>query len=251
MILDAHTHMPSAGWSGHSSFFRSVREAVEYLRAAGTTAAIFNTWQGVFAGTESDLVAGNEMALSLAREFDGFLYPAAVVHPDFPETSSDLLARFRDEGYLWVGELVPYAWSYAYTDRKFMRITEECARHGHIVQLHCSPDLVELAKRFTEVEFVNSHIPAQDTVLAMSECRNIWQDISGSAGGLAIGAVERAVTAYGVGRLLYGSDFDGQEPRACIARVGVAIAQAADRTKVFCDNLVGLLSKAGSRPIVS
>ena len=36
MLIDAHTHLPSVGWPGHSAPFTSVADAVLYLRNAGT-----------------------------------------------------------------------------------------------------------------------------------------------------------------------------------------------------------------------
>ena len=95
MIIDAHTHLPSPGWEGHSCFFTTVESAVEYLRKTGINAALFNTWQGVFAETEDDINSANTAALDLYKNYKGFLYPGAVIHPLFPEISRHWLDRFR------------------------------------------------------------------------------------------------------------------------------------------------------------
>lgn len=141
MIIDAHTHMPSEGWPGHTSWIATVAGAIAYLRAAGTDAALFNMWQGVLAETEEDLHQGNTAALEIAERHTGFLFPGACVHPAFPQASRHWLTRFRELGFLWVGELVGYRKAYRYTDDAFLEIVSECASHGHILQLHVHDDI--------------------------------------------------------------------------------------------------------------
>jgi len=248
MLIDAHTHMPSAGMEIYSPINETVADAVRYLRDAGTDAAIFTTWQGVFATTAEELEQGNADALKLAREFDGFLYPGASIHPAFPEESLRWLARFRDLGYKWVGELVHYRLPYHYTDPAFLRLCEACAAHGHILQAHLDEELIEVARRFPDMPVVISHI---DTALCprQAEAPNIRLDISGGAGGLHIGAMEAAYQAFGADRLLYGTDFTGYEPRGFQVRLEMAVPNPAEREKVRWKNVVKLLEQAGSRPI--
>lgn len=250
MLIDAHTHMPSVGWPENSTTFPSVEAAVRYLREAGTDAAIFNTWQGVLAQTEEDLERANADALALAREFNGFLYPGASIHPAFPDTSRKWLARFRDEGYLWVGELVSYKLPYKYSDLEFLTLCEECAAHRHILQLHIDQDVLQVARRFPEMPVVNSHIDV-DFCPKLAEVPNVWLDISGGAGGLWIGSLEAAVKALGPDRLLYGTDFTGYEPRAFQARLQVCVPDPAEGEKIRWRNVVRLLESVGSRPIIN
>ena len=248
MLIDAHTHMPSPGMEIDAPINDTVEKAVRYLRAAGTDAAIFTTWRGVFATTAEELGQGNTEALQLAREYDGFLYPGATIHPAFPELSLEWLARFRDLGYKWVGELVQYKLPYRYTDPEFLRLAEVCAEHGHILQAHLDMELIEVARRFPELAVVNSHIdPA--ACPRQAETPNLWLDLSGGAGGLHIGAMEAAYRAFGPGRLLYGTDFTGYEPRAFQVRLEAAVPEPAEREQIRWRNVVGLLEQVGSRPI--
>ena len=64
MIIDTHTHLPAEGWPVVTTPFTTVDEAIRYLREAGTDAAFFNTWQGVFAETQPDLEQANAMILA-------------------------------------------------------------------------------------------------------------------------------------------------------------------------------------------
>jgi len=249
MLIDAHTHMPSVGMEIYSPINETVEKAVCYLREAGTDAAIFTPWRGVFATTAQELEQGNAEALALAREYDGFLYPGATIHPAFPDLSLEWLARFRDLGYRWVGELVHYKLPYRYTDPAFLSLCEVLAEHGHILQAHLDEELIEVARRLPDMPVVISHISTEllDRQAAMP---NVWLDISGGVGGLQIGALEAACRAFGADRLLYGTDFTGYEPRAFQARLEVVIPDAAERKKVRGQNVVKLLERAGARPIV-
>ena len=248
-MIDCHTHVCQPGWGDYACAFRTVAEEVDYMRAAGTDATISSTLQGVQSLTKADVNAANEESLRLVREYDGFLYPGAVLHPAFPDVSREWLARFRDQGLLWVGELKSCKKECCnYTDKPFLALFEECARRGHIVQVHAFDDVAEVAARFPEMPVVFSHIHV-DKLARLAEQPNVWQDISGGGGGLHIGTLETAYEAFGAERLLYGTDFPAYEPRAFLARLDVAIRDPAERRMVLAENLIGLLDRAGSRAI--
>jgi predicted TIM-barrel fold metal-dependent hydrolase len=246
MIIDAHTHMPSEGWPGYASWFATVDKAVAYLKAAGTDAAFFNTFQGVFAETEDDLDRGNAVALELADRYAGFLYPGACIHPAFPEASRRWLARFRERGIFWVGELVNYRKVYHYTDESFLALAAECAAHGHILQVHVQNEVYDLASRFPELPIVCSHINAE-LCRRLAGLPNTWVDISGSVGGLHLGGIEAACDAMGADRLLFGTDFTLYEPRSFQERLRMAVPHPEEREKILCGNILRLLERAGSR----
>lgn len=248
MIIDAHTHLPSPGWEGHSCFFTTVESAVEYLRKTGINAALFNTWQGVFAETEDDINSANTAALDLYKNYKGFLYPGAVIHPLFPEISRHWLDRFRDNGFMWVGELVPYKCNIEFNEPAWLSLFEYCARHGHAVQLHVSKSISDVATRFPDMQIICSHI-ILDFLNELANNDNVWLDISGACGGLAIGGIEAALKAFGENRVLFGTDFTGYEPEAFIARTRSAIDDIKVREKVYSKNITELLAKVGSRPI--
>lgn len=246
MIFDAHTHLPSEGWPGHKTWFAGVAEVVRYLQDAGTDAALFNTWQGVFAVTEQDLEQGNAAALELAERYPGFLFPGACIHPAFPEASRKWLARFRARGYFWVGELVHYKTPYKYCDAPFMDLAAECAARGHVLQLHCHADIVTVARSLPGLPVVCSHIDL-DLCRQLAPLPNAWVDLSGSAGGLSIGSIETACQTLGPERLLFGTDFTGYEPRAFQTRLRMAVPDPRQREQIFFGNLLRLLETVGSR----
>jgi predicted TIM-barrel fold metal-dependent hydrolase len=250
MIIDSHVHIPTPDGDGGHPLIKDAASAVQYLRDCGTRAAIFTTWRAVLCKTLDDVNAGNEAALSLSRECDGFLYPGAMVHPLFPAASLDWLARFRDKGLKWVGELLPKSDpACPFAGAEYMRLFEECAKHGHVVQLHNTPDVREVAKRFPQMPVVCAHIPSAEECRQLAALPNVWMDVSGQNGGLRMGGMETACDTMGAGRLLYGTDFSGYEPRCFVARVNVVFPSIESQSKVYHRNLRFLLSQVGSHSI--
>jgi len=245
-LIDAHTHLPSEDWNGLTPWIPTVDGAVAYLKAAGTDAALFTLWQGIFAESEADLDRSNSQALELAARSGGFLYPGVSIHPAFPAASRRWLAQFRARGLLWVGELAPYRKPYRFTEPAFLDLAETCAAGGHILQLHNHDDVAEIARRFPAMPVVCSHIQ-EALCRRLAPLPNAWLDISGSAGGLKLGALEEALALLGPDRLLYGTDFTVYEPRCFQTQLLKAVPDPDDRDKIRSGNLLRLLAQAGSR----
>lgn len=251
-IIDSHTHMPSTGWEKPANFFSSVQDAADYLRSCGIEKAIFNTWRGVLSKTREDVEEGNAEALEMARLTNGFLYPGVAMNPDFPEESLRWLNKFHELGYRWAGELLTYKIetlksSCKYTDPRFVKLIERCVELKFVVQIHIEPEIVDLAEMFPGLTIVCSHIGEEDFLKRLAKCDNVFLDISGMAGGLIVGRLEKAVEILGTDRLLFGSDFTGYDPQAFIARVKKAIPDFREQKKVFCENVSGLLESVGAR----
>jgi predicted TIM-barrel fold metal-dependent hydrolase len=247
MIIDSHVHLPTPDYPEGGREIKGTEAAIERLRRSGTDAAIFNTWRGVYAATAQDVERGNRAALRIARRHPEFLYPGAVLSPFCYRESVEWLARFRDRGLLWVGELLPKSKpDCAYTDAPYLRLFEACARGGHIVQLHGTPHLPELARRFPEMQIVRSHVGTDEENRALAALPNTWLDLSGQRGGLWMGGMEGAAKTFGAERLLYGTDFSGYVPECFMVRVRQSFPAASDRRKVFSANVLRLLRRAGA-----
>jgi hypothetical protein len=242
--------MPSPGWRGYEKCaYDSVADAVSHMKSIGIEKAVFNTWQGVFCETADDVREANDRALELFREFNGYLYPGAVIHPMYPEVSIECLKRFRDEGILWVGELVFYRCGIHYNKPSWLKLFEYCASNGHAVQLHNHESIIDVADRFPETRVICSHINLP-LLEPLAQRNNVWIDMSGRCGGFEKGALERALELFGADRVLFGSDFTVYEPEAFIARLEEAVDSEVDREKISSLNIQRLLRKTGSRPIL-
>ena len=247
-IIDSHIHLPSPDWPGRDDFFNSVQDAVNYLLATGTAAAVFTTWQGVLAKSETDLDQANEDALRLSREFKGILSPGAIIHPLFPEKSRQWLDKFRDLGILWVGELVPYMVKKEFNEKPWLDLFEYCASNGHSIQLHSSDAVIDVAEKFPELPVICSHIN-RELLPQLAKLKNTWLDLSGMCGGLQMGGMEAAKETMGTERLFHGSDFTGYEPQSFIARVKTVFNNKEDQEKIFSHNLERFMEQLGTKPI--
>ncbi len=248
-IIDCHTHMPSVGWEKHKDFFPSVDGAIEYLRSIGIDGAVFNTWQGVLSETADDVENANAQALEIAEMSGGFLYPGVAMNPEFSEVSLKWLDKFHRLGCRWAGELLTYSLKEKckYTDLPFLKLIERCAELKFIVQLHGEPEVADLARMFPKLAIVCSHIGEEDFLRRLAKYENVSLDISGMAGGLMIGRLEKAVEILGISRLLFGSDFTGYDPQAFIARVKKVIPDVQMQKMVFYGNLSDLMASVDVR----
>jgi predicted TIM-barrel fold metal-dependent hydrolase len=250
MIVDAHIHMPSFGWSGREfkCQFQTLEAILQHLDECGISHALGNTRQGVFAENVKDLHDGNQAALDYAASSKGVLYPGAVIHPAFPVASIAWLERFRDKGFYWVGELVQYQCGIEFDQPEWLKLFEYCAEHGHIIQLHSSETILKVADYFPEMPVVYSHLNLE--LLEQISLRpNLWVDISGRCCTHTAGSLEAAVEIVGSNKLLFGTDFSGYEIEPYIDRINAVIADPAEKEKIFSQNIIKLLADVGSKAI--
>ena len=160
MILDSHVHLPSANHAKEAdgafvSYFPDWRAAFDYSRRTGIDGMIFTTWEGVWADTGEELESANREVLAI-HACDRRLYPGVSIHPAFPACSEKWLKRFREQGFVWVGELVHYRANRGdYDSPEWLRLFELAGELGMIVQLHVSPSVIRLAKRLPELKIIN------------------------------------------------------------------------------------------------
>lgn len=105
-----------------------------------------------------------------------------------------------------------------------------------------SPDhLVALARRFPAVPFICGHTGGtwELGIRAIRDQKNLFADLAGSDP--TAGFTEMAVRELGAGRVIYGSDAGGRSFASQLAKVHGAEISEADKQRIFCDNLLGLM----------
>lgn len=250
MIIDSHVHLPSANRAKENdgafvSYFPDRRSAVDYAKQAGIGGMVFTTWEGVWCDTEAELENANREALEIYQTDRRYFYPGASIHPAFPETSGKWLGTFREQGLVWVGELVHYRPNRGdYDSPQWLELFKQCRDYGMIVQLHASPGVIRLAKLLPELKIVNSHIDLS-LLPGLAECPNVMLDVSGFAGGIRFNSMEFALKEFGPDRLLFGTDFTVYEPEAFLLRARHVFRDPEELEKLYSENLRTLLASAG------
>jgi predicted TIM-barrel fold metal-dependent hydrolase len=102
-------------------------------------------------------------------------------------------------------------------------------------------DLVALAQRFPDVPIICGHTGGtwELGLRAIRDQKNLFADLAGSDP--SYGITEMAVRELGVDRVIYGSDAGGRSIASQLAKVHGAQISEADKQKIFCDNLRGLM----------
>lgn len=113
--------------------------------------------------------------------------------------------------------------------------------NGNYVGESTPDDLVALAKRFPDVPIICGHTGGnwELGIRAIRAQTNLYADLAGSDP--TAGYTEMAVRELGAARVIYGSDCGGRSFASQLAKVHGAQISEADKQKIFCDNLRGLM----------
>ena len=240
-IIDAHTHIGSYNWEGHCGNFNTDEEAIDELRSCGIVRATTTPWRAVLCETEADLDAGNAEALSLRERFPDFIYPGVVIDFRWPERSLFWIETFRREGLRWAGELVPKAaeGDNPFTHPAWQELFDAVEESGMLLQLHNTTGTSKVAKAHPRLQIIGSHLVA-NVMRSLVDLPNVILDISGFCGGLCLHSLEKAREAFGAKRLLFGTDYDGYDPRPFIMRVQRTFTEEEQRF-IFHENVLRLV----------
>ena len=240
--LDAHIHLQNRQWHRHTPECRNVDETISELKRMGINGAVFTTWRGVLGESENDIEIANEEALEAWEQRKDFLYPGLIMHPAFTEASLKWLHRFSDLGLVWAGEWVSnYYGKNDFDSPEFAPLFKACAENGMIVQLHNSPGVPVVARRYPDLTVIASHL-TDPFLTEEADLPNVYVDISGFCGGLSYRILPRVRALFGAERILFGTDFDGYDPEPFIMRVKRDFS-SDEQKKVFSGNLLRLLKQ--------
>ena len=165
-----------------------------------------------------EIKRNNDIALELKNAYGDFYIPGFHIHPAYPEESINEMEKMDKLGVKLIGELVPYidGWS-DYSSPEFSDLLKEAGKRNMIVSFHSMEDeeMDEMVKRHPEVIFVAAH-PGEYTsfmrhIERMKYSENYYLDLSGT-GIFRYGMLRHAIDAFGVDRILFGSDYPTCNP---------------------------------------
>ena len=129
-----------------------------------------------------------------------------------------------------------------FTSTKFIPVWKKCAELGWPVIIHGMD--YHLAYDYPETIFIGAHniesINQEAVLKAMLDCPNYYWDTSATI--CQMGAIEKAVALFGADKLIFGSDYNGNNMAARLGSVLTAKIPAGDMKKILGGNIIRLLN---------
>lgn len=165
-----------------------------------------NKWQKV--------KENNDIALRLKEIYGDFYIPGFHVHTDYLEESFNEIERMDKQGIKLMGELVPYidGWQNGYDSENFSLLLDEAGKRNMIVSFHSQNEdaMDKMVKNHPDVIFVAAHPGEYGAFMRhierMKFSENYYLDISGY-GIFRYGMLRKAIDAFGIDRIIFGSDY--------------------------------------------
>ena len=233
LIIDNHGHL-GIGLFNSLPLEREVAETVAVMDAVGVDRGV-----AFFCGR--DYHRGNQITLESVAMAPGRFIPYANLNADAPPALLDELGRCRQAGM--VGLKLHSSYSGAkFTDAIWKDVWAWCAQHHWPVIIHGMEPC--LARENPQTVFIHAHgiecTFRDDVIQKMRECPNYYLDTSATM--TAMGAIERVVALFGADRLVFGSDFPGNNMVTRLGAVLAARISDEDMRKILGGNIARLLN---------
>jgi predicted TIM-barrel fold metal-dependent hydrolase len=195
-------------------------------------------------GGASTALADNEAVRLAAQRSKGRLVPFFFGSPHAP------IAQYADQAADYRGlEISPAVHGVGFDDPGVLALVAHAQRHAHPVYTVCTPrpgaataDLVRLARSYPQTVFVFGHCGyiGMDThsIEEIQPYSNIVAELSGCFSATARVAIAR----LGAGRVLFGSEYPLQHPRAELAKLAALRLSPAVLEQVAWSNAARLLN---------
>jgi len=204
-IIDAHCHI-GQGYA----MTQTAEELLRQMDECGVEKAVICSAEPQIAVYNRE---GNDFLLAAAKDHPDRFIPFAACNPWFGARAVEELRRCFREGCRGL-KLHPPLQGFSLAQEIVYPLLEVCREFSapayfHTGTLLCSEpfQLLELSRRFPDVNFIMGHMGATDYwydgVPAAAKTQNIYLETSAAA---VIGSVTRSLKELGAGRILFGSD---------------------------------------------
>lgn len=190
----------------------------------------------------------NDAALLLREIYKENYIAGFTVDARFVEESKKEIGRAISEGINLIGELVPYHYSWKYSDEGFKEILDYADGKGLIFSLHTNYDEIDimgkLAKEHPGITFVFAH-PGEINQIKkhieiMNYAPNVYLDLSGT-GLFRYGMLKRLVSQVGADRILFGTDYPICNPGMYVGGVDYEDISEEEKDLIFSKNAKRIL----------
>ena len=234
LIIDHHGHF-GVGLFNDWPLEREVTETISVMDAIGVD-------RGVVFYCGQDYQHGNDATLKGVAMAPERFIPYAYLNADAPPAMLAELERCRRAGMAGLKLHDSWRGNSKFTDAFWKDVWAYCAQYRWPVIIHGM--IPRLARENPQTVFIHAHgielIFNDEAIQTMRECPNYYWDTSATM--TAMGAIERAVSLFGADRLMFGSDFPGNNMATRMGAVLAARISDGDMRKILGGNIARLLN---------
>ena len=193
------------------------------------------------------MYTSNRAAEELKEIYGDKYIPGIMIDANLIDESVAEIDRAALRGVKLIGELVPHAMKWSFSDASFRNILDYTNGKGYVYSMHTFDDiepLVGLARDYKDTDFVLAHPGEKVRLLrhieAMKKYDNIYLDLSGT-GLFRFGMLKRLIEQVGAERILFGTDHPICNPAMYVAGVMHERISERDMSLIFSENAKRLL----------
>ncbi|MBE6650941.1 MAG: amidohydrolase [Ruminococcaceae bacterium] len=196
----------------------------------------------------------NNIALTLAEEYNGFYIPGFHIHPSYLKESLEEIERMHSIGVNLIGEIVPYCFGWSdYSSREMDEILDLALELNMIFSFHTmNEDAIDrMVEKHPKNILVAAHPGEKDSftrhLARMEKSENYYLDLSGT-GIFRQGMLAYGIKKFGAERFLFGTDFPVCNPAVYVGGVGMDdLLTDSDKEKVMFGNADRLLRETENK----
>lgn len=197
----------------------------------------------------------NDRALEIKKALGDFYTPGLHVHPEFVKESIAEIELRHKQGFVLIGELVPYMHGWKDYSRKDLGEILEAAEHYNMpVSFHTvgseQKEMDKMVEDHPGVTFIAAHPGDKEQFLLhlerIKKHENYWLDLSGT-GIFRYGLIAHGVKEVGSERLIFGTDYPICNPRMYVQAVYQEPISEKDIENILFKNAQRILENCGNK----
>ena len=259
-ILDAHCHIypdkiAEKAAEAPGNFYdieMSMDGKVSTLIKEGEKAGFTHFLVQSVATTPKQVSSINKFIADCVEKSDGKMTGFGTMHPDSEDKESDF-KELMELGLKGV-KLHPDIQGFKIDDYRMLKIYELCEKYNIPVLMHCGDSrydnsnpnrIVPIMDIYTDLIMIGAHFGGysvwEDAVKKLAGYENFYVDSSSSLFKVSSKEAREYIDAYGVDRVLFGTDYPMWNPGEELERFMKIELSDKDRQKILYDNAAKLL----------
>ena len=260
-ILDAHCHIypdkiaqkAAAATGKFYDIPPNMDGTVGTLLKAGKEAGVSHFVVQSVATTPNQVSSINRFIAESIKNSDGTMTGFGTMHPDSDDMVRDI-EEILELGLKGI-KLHPDIQNFKIDDFRMLKIYELCEKHALPILMHTGDNrydnsnpnrLVPILETYTDLTVIGGHFGGysvwDDAEKSLTGYDNFYVDTSSSLWVISPERAKELVYAYGVDKVLFGTDYPLWTPQAELDRFMSIDLPEGDRRKILWDNAARLLN---------